>query len=247
MDGRRASEKAAEIYQSTELNRAKDLLVDDIFGGQRLTQMKRVRLSMDLKMISQDGEGRRPSAWRNSVFSNHSNSSGISKDCQTLGDVLKHTHSLRNSECSSCSTGRKSFTKIPRFVLENINDEKLLLKHSLHRITIEIINLVICENSTLLEDKNAKFLYIEYTFLNYKGHLMETQTLPKPSKAGEAVFYHFDNTFEIRPSEDKKQFKMLKSMLEKNSKVPIKFLIVSEPLDNPEEKECEEIGYVNIF
>jgi hypothetical protein len=227
-----------------ELDRAKEMLVGEIFGGERLSQMKRVRLSMDLKLISPSNDDKKQNSWRNSIFSNHSNTSGKSKggeEFETLGDVLKSFSSSRNSNCSSCSS-RKSFTSIPRFVLENINDEKLLLKHSMHRINIEIVNLVVSENSSLLTNENAQFLYIEYTFLNYKGHLMETQSLPNPRKSGVAIFYHFDNTFELQPAEDKKQFKMLKSMLEKNSKLPLKFMIISEPLENQEEGDCEEIG-----
>lgn len=245
MEGKRASEKAVEVTPS-ELERAKEMLVGDIFGGERLSQMKRVRLSMDLKLISQSSDDKKTNSWRNSIFSNHSTStsgSGRSKsgEFETLGDVLKNISVSRNSTCSSCSS-KKSFTSIPRFVLENINDEKLLLKHALHRIEIEIINLVICEDSSLLTNEDAHFLYIEFTFLDFKGHLMETQSLPKPKKAGESIFYHFENIFELQPAEDKKQFKMLKLMLEKNSKLPIKFMIVSEPLENEEKGECQEIG-----
>lgn len=246
MDGRQIAERPAETHPFPELNRAKDLLIDDIFGGERLSQMKRVRLSLDLKLISPNSEREKDaSSWRHSIFSNNSGSSGRTKrnteGFETLGDLLKNTYSSRNSTCSS-SSSRKSLTTIPKFVLENINDEKLLLKHSLHRISIEIINIVLCENSSLLTNENANFLYIEYSFLNFKGHLLETQSLPKPKKSEESVYYHFQNSFEIRPSEDKKQFKMLKSMLEKNSKLPIKFMIVSEPLENEEDEECEEVG-----
>lgn len=241
MDGKRLSDR--ETQQNQKLEKSKEMIVEEVFGGQRLSQMKRVRLSLDLKMISSHQE-KKMGEWRHSIFSNYSSSSssgGKSAEFSTLGDVLKHMNSSRGSTCST-SSSRKSLSLIPRYVLENINDEKLLLKNSQHRISIEIVNLIICENSSMLTNENSKFIYIEYTFLGYKGHLMETQSLQKPTKAGEALFYHFENTFEIRPSEDKRQFKILKSMLEKKSKVPIKFMIISEPLDNQENGECEEIG-----
>lgn len=236
-------------FSKSALDKAKEILIDDVFGGQRLSQIKRrVRLSVDLRLISPSGEQEKDSGSRkHSLLSNHSQTSSslkrnISEEHETLGDLLKNFHSSRNSENSSVS--QKSFTTIPKFVLENINDKNLVLKHSTHRIDIEIINLVFCENSSLLTKANANFLYIEYSFLNYKGHLLETQALPRPKRPEEKIFYHFNNSFDIRPSEDKKQFKLLKRMLEENSKFPIKFLIVSEPVENQDQEdgECEEVG-----
>lgn len=97
--------------------------------------------------------------------------------------------------------------------------------------------------SNLLSEDH-RFLYVEYSFLGYKGHLLETQS-PCPRKINEIVFYRFNQRFEITPKNDE-QLKLLMSMVEKNSKHQIKFLVVSEPInldgDEEEEGECEEIG-----
>lgn len=76
------------------------------------------------------------------------------------------------------------------------------------------------------------------------GHLLETLSLPLPNKAGDVILYRFAQKFEITPDETEKQLKMLKSMVAKNSKNPIKFLLVSEPMDTVSGKygECEEVG-----
>lgn len=100
-------------------------------------------------------------------------------------------------------------------------------------------------NSSLLElaAQDPKFLYVEYTFLGYKGHLLETQSLPQPRKENGIIYFHYNQKFEVEPEENPKHLEMLKSLIAQNSKEQIKFLIVSEPLaDNNTEAECEEIG-----
>lgn len=202
-------------------------------------------MSLDAKTISPPNERERSTSWRYSIGSTSSTQSPrksrVSKDEETLSEMLKNIDSRRNSMSSSGSS-RKSINTVPKFVLNHINDDKLILNNSLHRIDIEIINLAFCEDSSLLANEKFKYLYVEYSFMLYKGHLLETQALPKPQKSNESIFYHFNNTFEIRPAEDKKRFKFLKSMLEKNSKSPLKFFIVSEPLEDQDDGECEEVG-----
>lgn len=111
-------------------------------------------------------------------------------------------------------------------------------------IDIEIISLELAPNSSLLNNEEARFLYVEYSFLGYKGHLLETQSLLLPRKASESIFYRFRQRFEIRSDENEKQINMLLSMIKKNSKYPIKFFVVSEPIsfDENDDDECEEIG-----
>lgn len=103
-------------------------------------------------------------------------------------------------------------------------------------------------NSNLL-NKTGKYLYVEYTFLGYKGHLLETRSLHQPKRPNEPIFYRYSQKFEIKPEENQKQMKILKSMIAKNSKNSIKFLVVSEPIEGSDgqkiEDECEEIGWEN--
>lgn len=220
------------------------MLAGKIANAKRVDHIKKVRMSLDTKVISPPNEKERTTSWRYSIGSTSSQfprKSRVNKEEETLSEMLRNIDSRRNSVSSSGSS-RKSFTTIPKFVLSNINDEKLLLNHSLHRIDIEVINLAFCEDSSLLTNEKFKYLYVEYSFMMYKGHLLETQALSKPQNSNESIFYHFNNTFEIRPAEDKKRFKVLKSMLEKNSKNHLKFFIVSEPLEKQNDEECEEVG-----
>lgn len=70
---------------------------------------------------------------------------------------------------------------------------------------------------------------------------MESQSFPLPRKASEPIVYHFTQQFDIKPVEKEKQYKMMKAMVKKDSKEQIKFLIVSEPMDD-DDKDCDEVG-----
>lgn len=220
------------------LERAKEMLRNEIANS----FIKRVRVSMDVRSSSnpnQDYE-KRPSNYSVQEATHvvkKPSKSGDDIDNISVEEVLKRSRSLIGSSASL-----KTFNSIPKFILDNINDEKKALKYDVHKIDIEVINLVMCEDSSLLKNDSANFLFVEYTFLNYKGHLLETQSLPKPKKSGECTYYHFKRTFELRPSENQKQFKMLKIMLEKNSKQHLKFLIVNEPISE-DTGDCEEVGF----
>jgi Retinitis pigmentosa G-protein regulator interacting C-terminal len=167
-----------------------------------------------------------------------------SEDNESLAEYMIRNISARSS-MSSSTNGKKFYkNKIPQFMLEHIDDETLVLKHSSHSFEIEITSFELCENSSLLESGKSDFLYFEYTFLDHKGHLLESQSLQKPKRVGDVTHYRFSKTFEINPAENEKQFKILKGMLEKNSKNPIKFLLVTEPIGSSDQssEECEEIG-----
>lgn len=205
------------------LEHAKELLKDEM---KQRSIIKHVRLSLD--QSSHDNE---------------------SKKFPLMNLRKVNENSSRNSTSSSI-TSNKSLTTIPKFILENLNDEKLVLKHAIHKIDIEIISLELCEESSLLNSEIGNFIYIEFSFLNHIGHLLETQSLAKPKRAGnqDCTFYNFKRAFEIRPSENRQQFKLLKSMLAKKSKNHLKFLLVSEPIcgdnvDDDDAGDCEEIGF----
>lgn len=156
-------------------------------------------------------------------------------DNESLEEYIQRTTSSRNSTSSTSSQ------KSVRHLLDYIDDEEIALKHSTHTIEIEIIKLELCENSALLENTNTNFLYVEYSFMNYKGYLLETQSLPKPKKSGESTVYNLTRKFDINPQD--KDFNHFKSMVEKKSKSPIKFLIVSEPIDTEDDDgDCDEVG-----
>lgn len=208
--------------------------------------MKRVTLSVDTNMISPIYSARNSSVSNNSGqeilkinltdYRPSHKEIRIKSDNESLEEYIQRCTSSRTSTISTSS--QKS---VPQLVLDHIDDEKMMLKHSTHTIEIEVIKLELCENSALLEDNNANFLYVEYTFMNYKGYLLETQSLPKPKKSGDSIIYQMTRKFDINPHD--KDFKHFKAMIEKKSKTPIRFLIVSEPIDAKDGGgDCEEVG-----
>lgn len=108
-------------------------------------------------------------------------------------------------------------------------------------IVIEIISLELAPNSSLLLSEKERFVYVEYSFLGFKGHLMETQSMQLPQKSLDPVFFRFTQRFDINPSDNEDQLEALKSMIESNSLKSIQFMVIEEPIDN-EDSECEEIG-----
>ena len=225
------------------LERAKEILRNEMLSHKRSSTVKSVRLSMDVRCLSNYNEDydKRPSNNSELPEATH-----VVKKLSKIGDDISVEEVLnRSRSLIGSSASLKSFNTIPKFILDNMNDEEQVLKYDTHKIDIEVINLVMCENSSLLTNDNVNFLFVEYSFLNYKGHLLETQSLPKPKKSCDCTYYHFKRTFELRPSENQKQFKMLKVMLAKKSKQHLKFLIVSEPIsnDNEDTGDCEGVGF----
>lgn len=98
-----------------------------------------------------------------------------------------------------------------------------------------------------MKNNSIKQLYVEYTFLSLKGHLLETpHSLPKPNCSADALDFNYRKAFDLNFQKYDKQMKILKAMLEKNTPLPLRFLLISEPtesdLESDEESECEEIG-----
>jgi hypothetical protein len=122
-------------------------------------------------------------------------------------------------------------------------------------IEIEVISLE-ATTSFNSDDKN-KLLFVEYSFLDYKGHLLETQSLPAPKKPNDLTVFRHVQKFVFDTLKHAKQIKILSSMLSNNSNTePIKFYVVSESVENSninkdddddddlnnKQKECEEVG-----
>lgn len=183
----------------------------------------------------------------------------IAREEEKFGDFLKRNSSTQSST-SSIFSGPRRTSRIPSFLLNTLHDKKLLIQHviwfwfnsnwflsfeafqSLNMVAIEIVSLSLVEDSELLKSDEVKYLYVEYSFLGYKGHLLETQSLPQPTKPDEDLFYRFKQKFEINPEDNEKQLQMLQSMLSKDTKKQIKFFVVSEPIES-EDKDCDEVGW----
>lgn len=131
-----------------------------------------------------------------------------------------------------------------------ISNKNLIVGHfQTHRehesLTIEIVSLEIYPESEIMMNRSIKFIYMEYTFLGHKGHLLETpQSLPKPLP-GIKLMYEFRKSFDFDYKQNFSEIRTLHKLLHSNFPT-IKFLIISEPSQedlhvNPD-LECEEIG-----
>ncbi|XP_014599613.1 PREDICTED: uncharacterized protein LOC106784511 [Polistes canadensis] len=111
-------------------------------------------------------------------------------------------------------------------------------------IVIQIASVNLFENSSVMRDDDVHLLYVEYSFLGYRGADMETESLPKPKIPRKPLIYNFTKTFPIDEKYHAIERNTLRAMLDESINPNIKFILVSEPL--PEEtdtKDCMEIGY----
>jgi Retinitis pigmentosa G-protein regulator interacting C-terminal len=178
-------------------------------------------------------------------------------DSTTIAEFSKR----KNSQTQDANT-------LPRCLLENTKDEKLLMRFVSMVAWWKIPRLIlmtqfhISQGSNVIEIevnsleavscfKKDKLLFVEYSFLDFKGHLLETQSLPAPSKPNDLTIYRHVQKFVLDTSKHAKQIKILSSMLSTNNSnsEPIKFYVVSESVDDDtneddelNHKECEEVG-----
>ncbi|XP_035730778.1 uncharacterized protein LOC118445425 [Vespa mandarinia] len=131
----------------------------------------------------------------------------------------------------------------------NIDDFNSFISHPLEKdtIVIQINKIILFENSSVMLDNEVHLLYLEYSFLGYRGADMETESIMKPKTAKEPLIYNFKKIFPIDEEYHSIERNTLRAMLNESINPNIKFILVSEPL--PEEtdiKDCVEIGYANF-
>nr|KAF7421412.1 hypothetical protein H0235_009248 [Vespula pensylvanica] len=93
-------------------------------------------------------------------------------------------------------------------------------------------------------DDDVHLLYVEYSFLGYRGADMETESIPKPKTYTEPLIYNFRKVFSIDEEYHSIERNTLRAMLHESINPNIKFILVSEPLPaETDVKDCVEIGY----
>ncbi|XP_078524434.1 protein fantom isoform X2 [Lissotriton helveticus] len=120
------------------------------------------------------------------------------------------------------------------------------IKQPSEKIRIEITALTFNEDADVLLDDSIKRLFVECKFCNLPSE--ETPvSLPKP-KRGQWIHYNHSNVILVDRENNQERRDFLKSVLkgaEKNSD-RVRFTVVSEPPDDEQELDCEDIGFAFV-
>ncbi|KAL3860281.1 hypothetical protein ACJMK2_010423 [Sinanodonta woodiana] len=115
-------------------------------------------------------------------------------------------------------------------------------------VTITITSLSLYPDSPPMHDDSIKQLFVEYKFLGIKPEETETPfSLPKP-KPNSHIQFNFSNTFHVDFEKNYTRRQILASMLLPShaDKGRIRFTVVSEPDEDEEDADCEDIGVVIV-
>ncbi|KAK3603408.1 hypothetical protein CHS0354_009388 [Potamilus streckersoni] len=115
-------------------------------------------------------------------------------------------------------------------------------------VTITITSLALDPDSPPMQDDSIKQLFVEYKFLGIKPEETETPfSLPKP-RPNSHIQFNFSNTFHVDFEKNYTRRQILASMLLPShaDKGRIRFTVVSEPDEDEEDAECEDIGVVIV-
>ncbi|XP_027475448.1 protein fantom isoform X4 [Zalophus californianus] len=127
---------------------------------------------------------------------------------------------------------------IPGHISKNI-------KQPSEKIRIEIIALSL-NDSRVTADDTIQRLFVEYRFYSLPAE--ETPvSLPKP-KSGQWVYYNYSNVIYVDKENNQAKRDILKSILLKQE-LPyrsVRFTVVSDPPEDEQDLECEDIGIANI-
>ncbi|XP_015277767.1 PREDICTED: protein fantom [Gekko japonicus] len=125
--------------------------------------------------------------------------------------------------------------------------ESLSLKQTAEKIRIEIISLSLTE-SPITADSTIQRLFVECKFSSFPAD--ETPvSLPKP-RSGQWISYNYSNVIRVDEAHNKARRDFLKAVLRGSEPSPgsIRFTVVSDPPEDEQDLECEDIGlaYVSL-
>ncbi|XP_069072418.1 protein fantom isoform X1 [Pleurodeles waltl] len=120
------------------------------------------------------------------------------------------------------------------------------IKQPSEKIRIEITALTFNEDADVLLDDSIKRLFVECKFCNLPSE--ETPvSLPKP-KRGQWIHYNHSNVILVDRENNQERRNFLKSVLDGAEKISerVRFTVVSEPPDDEQELDCEDIGFAFV-
>ncbi|MBN3299379.1 FTM protein, partial [Amia calva] len=115
-------------------------------------------------------------------------------------------------------------------------------KQPSERIRIEVVSLRLKPDSRISKDDSIQKLFVEFKLLNLPNK--ETPlSLPKP-RAGQSIHYNCSTVIHVDVENNKARREILKSVLQgaQPEMESIKFTVVSEPPENEQDEDCEDVG-----
>uniref|UniRef100_A0A452GI86 Protein fantom n=1 Tax=Gopherus agassizii TaxID=38772 RepID=A0A452GI86_9SAUR len=119
------------------------------------------------------------------------------------------------------------------------------IKQSIEKIRIEIISLSLTDSRVAMDDTIQR-LFVECRFYSFLAE--ETPvSLPKP-KSGQWVHYNYSNVIHVDKVNNCARREFLKSVLQESelNTGSIRFTVVSDPPEDEQDLECEDIGFAYV-
>ncbi|XP_069649773.1 protein fantom isoform X3 [Haliaeetus albicilla] len=119
------------------------------------------------------------------------------------------------------------------------------IKQATEKIRIEIISLGLTE-SRIASDETIQQLFVECRLYNFLAE--ETPlSLPKPT-SGQRIHYNYSNVIHVDKANNHARREYLKSMLLKPDlhTDSLRFTVVSDPPEDEQDLECEDIGFTYV-
>ncbi|KFQ71577.1 Protein fantom [Phaethon lepturus] len=119
------------------------------------------------------------------------------------------------------------------------------IKQATEKIRIEIISLGLTE-SRIASDETIQQLFVECRLYNFLAE--ETPlSLPKPT-SGQRIHYNYSNVIHVDKANNRARREYLKSMLLKPDlhTDSLRFTVVSDPPEDEQDLECEDIGFAYV-
>ncbi|KAM9302046.1 protein fantom [Gastrophryne carolinensis] len=120
------------------------------------------------------------------------------------------------------------------------------VKPVLEKIRIEIISLSLNVDSEVIQNETIKRLFVEYKL----GNLPAEETpvsLPKPTN-GQLIHYNYSNVIHLDKTNNQSKRDSVRSALNdpNSNSGSIKFIVVSDPPEDEQDLECDDIGFSYI-
>ena len=124
------------------------------------------------------------------------------------------------------------------------------------KMSITIIEFKAAKGAKFLKNKNIEKLYVEYKFLDLPPEELETPSFPKPKAGGDSFKLNFTKIISIdRTIHSKRRRKLAKMLTSEPTAEQVKegvtdstvvFTLVSEPPEDKEDQDCEDVGIAKI-